>query len=150
MKSLFDSDTHQEVLGRIEQLHEHQQPVWGKMNVAEMLNHSQRPLKVANGRMSFMENPNIVKKFMLKLFKPQLYNDQPIRRNLPTVSEFKVLKYDSFEEEKQRLIECVNEFQKKDLNLHWPEHPIFGKFTTEQWGKMQYKHLDHHLKQFGV
>jgi hypothetical protein len=150
MKSLFDSDTHQEVLRRIELLNEQKQPLWGKMKTAEMLNHSQRPLKIANGRMTFTESPNAIKKLMFKFFKPQLYNDKPIRHNLPTVKDFKVLKYDSFQEEKTRLIECVNEFQKKDLNLHWPKHPFFGDFTTEQWGKMQYKHLDHHLRQFGV
>ncbi|MBL0146112.1 MAG: DUF1569 domain-containing protein [Chitinophagaceae bacterium] len=29
-------------------------------------------------------------------------------------------------------------------------HPFFGKFTGDQWGKFMYKHLDHHLQQFGV
>ena len=150
MKSLFDSDTHNEVLRRIEQLDEHKQPLWGKMSVSEMLNHSQRPLKVANGRMTFTENPNLVKKALLRLFKKQMYNDTPWKQNIPTVKDFKVVEADEFHKEKQQLIDCVNEFQKKDLNLHWPEHPFFGKFTTEQWGKMQYKHLDHHLRQFGV
>ncbi len=150
MKSLFDSDTHQEVLQRIEKLDEHKKPHWGKMSVAEMLNHCQRPLKVANGRMTFTENPNAVMKLVLKLYKSHMYNDKPWKHNLPTVNDFKVKAADSFHIEKQRLKDCVNEFQKKDLNLHWPKHPFFGEFTTEQWGKMQYKHLDHHLSQFGV
>ena len=32
----------------------------------------------------------------------------------------------------------------------WDPHPVFGSFTPEQWGQMQYKHLDHHLRQFNV
>ncbi|MGB5666410.1 MAG: DUF1569 domain-containing protein, partial [Maribacter sp.] len=32
----------------------------------------------------------------------------------------------------------------------WNLHPLFGEFTVEQWGQMEFKHLDHHLKQFGV
>ncbi|MEZ4803809.1 MAG: DUF1569 domain-containing protein [Gelidibacter sp.] len=150
MKSLFDSDTHQEVLKRLAQLDEHREPLWGKMNVAEMLNHSQFPLKVANGRMTLTETPNPFMKVVFKLYKSQLYNDKPWKQNLPTVKDFKVTEHSTFEEEKEKLIECINEFQKKDLNLHWPEHPFFGKFSTDQWGKMQYKHLDHHLRQFGV
>lgn len=150
MKSLFDSDTHQEVLDRIMQLDEHKEPVWGIMTIAEMLNHSQRPLKVANGRMTLMETPNPFMKVVFRLYKSHMYNDTPWKQNLPTVKDFKVAEYDSFDIEKKRLVECLVEFNKKGLNLHWPEHPFFGKFTTDQWGKMQYKHIDHHLRQFGV
>ncbi|NND11366.1 MAG: DUF1569 domain-containing protein, partial [Flavobacteriaceae bacterium] len=32
----------------------------------------------------------------------------------------------------------------------WEPHPSFGYYTKDQWGKTQYKHLDHHLRQFGV
>ena len=150
MKSLFDSDTHHEVLQRIEKLDAQKQPLWGKMTVAEMLNHSQRPLKVANGRMTITERPNPLKKAILRFFKSQMYNDKPWKQNIPTLQDFKVVNAEEFDKEKEQLISYVNEFQKKDLNLHWPEHPFFGKFTTAQWGKMQYKHLDHHLRQFGV
>ncbi|MCK7591934.1 DUF1569 domain-containing protein [Subsaxibacter sp. CAU 1640] len=150
MKSLFDSDTHEEVLKRLDQLDEHKQPLWGKMNVAEMLNHSQRPLKVANGRMTLTESPNAFMRLIFRFYKSEMYNDKPWKQNIPTVKDFKVVEFDTFQKEKEGLIECINEFQKKDLNLHWPKHPFFGEFTTDQWGKMQYKHLDHHLRQFGV
>lgn len=150
MKSLFDSDTHEEVLKRLDQLDEHKQPLWGKMNVAEMLNHSQRPLKVANGRMVLTESPNAFMRLIFRFYKSEMYNDKPWKQNIPTVKDFKVVEFDTFQKEKEDLIDCINEFQKKDLNLHWPKHPFFGEFTTDQWGKMQYKHLDHHLRQFGV
>ncbi|MFD1127776.1 DUF1569 domain-containing protein [Paenibacillus provencensis] len=28
-------------------------------------------------------------------------------------------------------------------------HPFFGKLTSEEWSIGLYKHLDHHLKEFG-
>jgi hypothetical protein len=31
-----------------------------------------------------------------------------------------------------------------------PEHFIFGAMTMEQWNALQWKHIDHHLRQFGV
>jgi len=150
MKSLFDSVTYQEVLLRVEQLNEQKQPLWGKMNVAEMLNHSQRPLKVANGRMTIVESPNPFMRLAMRFYKSHMYNDTPWKQSLPTIKDFKVIAYDNFLEEREKLIECMNEFNKKALNLHWPKHPFFGEFTNDQWGKMQYKHLDHHLRQFGV
>ncbi|MCB0447805.1 MAG: DinB family protein [Gelidibacter sp.] len=150
MQTLFDNQTYQEVLQRIENLDEHSQPVWGQMDVAQMLNHCQRPLEVANGRLTFTEKPGFAKKLVFKFFKPQMYNDKPWKQNIPTVKDFKVEQAKPFVEEKQKLKEVLSEFNKKDLNLHWPKHPFFGEFTTEQWGKMQYKHIDHHLRQFGV
>ena len=150
MKSLFDSDTHQEVLERLEKLDAQREALWGQMTVAQMLNHSQRPLQVANGKMAFTEKISPVKRVIYRLFKSQMYNERPWKQDIHTVKDFKVTGVYVFDEEKQHLIECLNDFQKKDLNLHWPNHPFFGKFTTDQWGKMQFKHIDHHLRQFGV
>ncbi len=150
MKSLFDFETHQEVLKRIDTLDENRVALWGKMSVAEMLNHSQRPLLVANGRLAFTEKLNPLKRLVFKFYKSQMYNDKPWKHDIHTVKDFVVSGADPFVEEKERLIVCINEFQKKDLNLHWPKHPFFGSFSTAQWGMMQYKHIDHHLRQFGV
>ncbi|WP_253256011.1 DUF1569 domain-containing protein [Formosa algae] len=55
-----------------------------------------------------------------------------------------------FDKEKTRLVLLITEFSKKSTVKTWPNHPLFGYFTPEQWGKMQYKHLDHHLNQFNV
>lgn len=150
MKSLFDTAPYHEILERINQLNENTNPQWGKMNVGLMLKHCQYPLDVANGKLILKEKPHPIKKMMFKLFKSQMYNDKTWKQNLPTVQDFRVNSFDSFEEEKTRLLNVISEFHKKDLNLHWPDHPFFGHFTTEQWGKMQYKHMDHHLRQFGV
>ena len=29
-------------------------------------------------------------------------------------------------------------------------HPFFGRLTPAEWAIQQYKHLDHHLRQFGA
>ena len=149
MKSLFDSNTHQEVLQRIEKLNPQNQPIWGKMSVSQMLRHCQKPLEVANGKLE-LPRPNALKRYVFGLFKSSLYDDKPWRHNLPTAKEFVIKNTTDFQVEKEKLIADINEFEKKSTNLNWPDHPMFGKFTTDQWGKMQYKHLDHHLMQFGV
>jgi hypothetical protein len=116
------------------------------MDVAQMLHHCQQPLKVALGK------SELKKRFfpLASLFKKSLYNDKPWRQNLPTAKLFKVTDSKDFETEKQELEAMLASFHKKKGQTEWKPHPIFGKFTAEQWGKMQYKHLDHHLKQFGV
>ena len=86
----------------------------------------------------------------MKTFKGMMYNDKPWKQNLPTAKEFIVTNTKEFEKEKTQLISLLEEFNQKNENKALPPHPIFGSFTNEQWGKMQYKHLDHHLRQFGA
>lgn len=32
----------------------------------------------------------------------------------------------------------------------WPPSRVFGRISGRSWGVLQHKHLDHHLRQFGV
>ena len=150
MKSLFESETHQDILNRIEKLNENSKANWGKMNVGQMLKHYQLPLEVALGKRKMKTNTGFLKKIVFKLFKPLMYNNKPWKRNLKTPKEFVITEPQVFSVEKDNLVTLINEFASKKNNTNWPKHPIFGVFTTEQRGQMQYKHLDHHLTQFGV
>ena len=150
MQTLFDQRVHQQILSRINQLTENSSPQWGKMTVAQMVKHCQMPLLVASGKMELTQQVGFVKRMALKLYKSHMYNDKPWPKNLITPADFKITAQPQFEREKDKLIITINDFHGKALNIRWPRHPYFGEFNTEQWGKMQYKHLDHHLRQFGV
>ncbi|WP_341216559.1 DUF1569 domain-containing protein [uncultured Wocania sp.] len=150
MKSLFETETQQIILSRIQNLNETSQPNWGKMNVAQMLTHCQKPLEVANGTLQLHTKIGFAKKIMFKLFKSAMYNDKPWQKNLGTVREFRITDSKEFASQKEKLTHVINEFSQLKEKTSWPTHPLFGNFTPEQWGKMQYKHLDHHLTQFGV
>lgn len=150
MQTLFDQKVHKEVLRRVDSLTENSKPSWGKMDVAQMVRHCQMPLLVANGKMELTEKVGVLKKMVFKLYKPVMYNDKPWPENITTPKDFKVTDSYDFETERNQLKLTIDEFHNKAFNMHWPKHPFFGKFSTDQWGRMQYKHLDHHLKQFGV
>ncbi len=150
MKSLFDSKVHDNILKRIECLDNNSPALWGKMSVDQMLKHCQLTLEIANGKREMKGSANGFKKIIFSLFKPMMYNDKPWRHNLKTAKELIITNHYNFTTEKDYLIELINEFVSKKDNTNWPEHPLFGHFTTDQRGKMQYKHLDHHLKQFDV
>lgn len=89
-------------------------------------------------------------KVLGKFFKKSLYNDKPWKQNLPTAKSFKVEEDKDFATEKEVLISLIRDFYQEKDKKEWDPHPAFGSFTPEQWGQMQYKHLDHHLRQFGV
>lgn len=147
MKSLFDPIILNEIENRINKLSIDSIPIWGEMNVSQMFYHCQFPLKIALRK----EHPKLKPNFLAKLlFKKSMYNDKPWKKNLPTHSKLKVVEQKDYETEKEQLLNLVAEFSNQRKRKEWDDHPMFGKFTNEQWGKMQYKHLDHHLQQFNV
>ena len=147
MKSLFNTETFSETKNRINQLTENSQKQWGKMSVGQMLHHCQGPLNIMLEKEKYGLKANLLAKL---LFKRMLYNDTPFRKNLPTAKFLKESETKDFSAEKNVLIFLLGEFESQRDREEWKPHPGFGYFTKQQWGQMQYKHLDHHLKQFEV
>lgn len=147
MESLFESQACSQILDRIGRLEEGMQPSWGKMTVGQMVWHCQVPLRVGIENKAPRKKPNPLIKW---LFKKSMYNDKPWRKNLPTSPLAKAHDDKDLKAELPELKSLVKEFHALGDRKDWNPHPIFGILTPEQWGQMQYKHLDHHLSQFGV
>lgn len=147
MKSLFAPEAYSEINTRFNQLSESSVKQWGKMSVGQMLHHCQGPLNIMLEKDTYGLKPNLLTTLF---FKKMLYNDTPFRKNLPTANFLKESDPKDFYAEKQKLSLLLDEFESKRNREEWKAHPGFGYFTKQQWGQMQYKHLDHHLKQFGV
>ena len=149
MKSLFDKTTCEEIISRLNKLSPQSKRQWGKMDVAQMLAHCKVAFMVP---LNEKKLPRAFVGILLGwMFKKKLYNDQPWKQNLPTSPQFIIKDQRNFETEKQTLTALVTEFYTKgpDKVGNHP-HPFFGTYTKEQWGKSMYKHIDHHLTQFGV
>lgn len=135
------------MLERLSKLRESDEPLWGKMNAAQMLAHVQMPISVAFGTHSV--EGNWLMKLILPLFKKRLYDDRPWKKNLPTEKTFITTGDDKmFDLEMKHVVDLVSRFTESAIVND--RHPIFGKLTKEQWAKATWKHLDHHLTQFGV
>jgi hypothetical protein len=149
MKSLFNPADNQEIIDRINKLTPETLPDWGKMNVAEMLAHAQQPMKVALGELII--KPSVFGKFFGRFIKNGLLNDEPFKKGLPTAKEFLTPHHGKFEEEKNSLIALIQKFKNGGPDgISKDPHPFFGKMTGDEWDVFQWKHLDHHLRQFGV
>lgn len=150
MKSIFNKDAYNEILARLEHLSENSQAKWGKMNVSQMLIHCQKPIKIAFDEET-VQKPNFLMKLMIKFFKPTLYNDKPWKQGLPTAKEFVIKDDKDFETAKNDLKQLVSRMHENEADFKPSKnHPIFGKMESWMWGQSAYKHLDHHLTQFGV
>jgi hypothetical protein len=57
-------------------------------------------------------------------------------------------RYD-FAYEKARCLSMIDRFLAKPMDAPWPRAANFS-MTGRHWSQLQYKHLNHHLTQFGV
>ena len=149
MKSLFNPEDNNELVQRIERLTPTSPAQWGKMNVAQMLSHLQEPIKIAFGEVKLKQS--LVGVLFGRMAKKKMMKGDTLTKNLPTAPSF-IRKDDrNFEKEKTQLVSYVKAFVTKGPDgLTKDTHPFFGKLTTTEWDVLGWKHIDHHLRQFGV
>jgi hypothetical protein len=150
MKNIFNEADRNEILQRIEKLTPTTQALWGKMNVAQMLAHCANGAKMPTGEIKTTRAPfpfNILG----KLLKSKILAEGPLRRNSPTAQELKIVDPKDFDKEKANFIAAVKKLgQLGEQGIKDEIHPFFGKMTAKEWGRVNYKHADHHLSQFGA
>lgn len=148
--NLFEEASCQHYIKRIHQLTPQSQAQWGKMNVAQMLNHCQQPFFVVDGQLKAKTNP-IFKFLFGGSAKREMLTKPEFRKSLPTFKEFQIVDKKEFEKERDGLIQTIKKFSTNgEAGILNKEHGLFGTMTTEEWNLLLSKHLDHHLKQFGV
>lgn len=119
------------------------------MTVSQMLAHCQAPIRIATGEQSLKRI--LVGILFGGIARRQLVKPEPFKKGLPTAKEFIVSDVRDFEKEKALLITSIERFtQKGPQGLTEDPHPFFGRMTETEWDILQWKHLDHHLRQFGV
>ena len=149
MKNLFEKETIDEVIARIDKLQPATQRQWGKMDVAQMMAHCSAALDLASGRLVL---PRLLIGRILGPFVRPIYtNDKPFSRNSPTDRKLVISDPRDFSREQEQLKFRIREFhQGGEAQCTKHPHPFFGKLTPQDWSTGMYKHLDHHLRQFGV
>lgn len=150
MKSVFETATTEELINRINKLTPTSQALWGKMNVSQMLAHCCVSYEMVYDNIH--KAPSAFLKLMLRLFaKDSVVGDKPYKKNGPTATSFLITTEKDFEHEKTRLIAYIEKTRALGETFFDNKESVsFGKLTVAQWNTMFYKHLDHHLSQFGV
>ena len=150
MKNIFTKEVTDEVIERIAKLTANTQPNWGSMSVGQMLAHC-----CVAYEMVYTDKhpkPNAFLKMILKLFvKKSVVSEKPYPKNGKTAPQFLIKEERDFEKEKGRLIDYIKKTQELgEKEFEGKESHSFGKLTIEEWNNLFYKHVDHHLTQFGV
>lgn len=149
MNSIFIPRQREALSVRLANLEPEAVRLWGRMTPSQMLAHcaiamgdvlGERPVKQA-----------FLGKLITPLIRGQIFGEKPFRRNAPTDPTYVVSGLQAFEAERTRLATLIDRLiQRGPAKADGLIHPFFGRLNGDEWGRLVYKHLDHHLRQFGV
>ena len=148
MESLFTTG-HDALAARLRTLTADTPPRWGKMDAAQMCSHCLHGLRVATGELQ--ARPLLLGRLFGRFARRVALGDKPFGRNLPTGPDFRRREPLDFDAEQAALLAALQRFH--DLGpdgLGTARHPFFGPMTPDDWDLLMWKHLDHHLRQFGA
>ena len=150
MTTLFDAAERDRILARIDALRADAPRGWGKMNPAQMLSHCALGMEAATG--DAVLHSNFMAKLIGPLFKGWMLGPKPFSQNSPTHPLLVLDKATcDFDREKTRLVAVVRKFCDGGPSAAAKyRHAFVQKLTGDEWGVLQFKHLDHHLRQFGA
>jgi hypothetical protein len=150
LPNIFSAPIADAVIARIEKLMPNTNPQWGKMSAAQMLAHCNVIYEMSLE--DIHKKPNVIVKFILTLMvKNSVVSEKPYKHNSQTAPQLVIKEDKNFEEEKRRLIQYIQKVQTLgDKYFDMKESHSFGALSSSEWNNLYYKHLDHHLGQFGL
>jgi hypothetical protein len=148
MPTFWDADTRDELCRRVSRLSSDSKANWGKFTAAQMVAHLNDAMRMATG-----ELPVAPKNLPLRYFplKQLVLYVLPFPKGAPTAPEL-LARCDAADlrSEQSEFGTIAARTAARQASDRWPAHPAFGAMTHKAWGKLIYRHTDHHLKQFGV
>jgi hypothetical protein len=147
MKTLHAEADRRSITDRLSRLDPETKPRWGKMDAPQMVAHITNALSMASGDLVVREKRHPVRFPPLKQLMIYVL---PMPKGLPTAPELIARAPASFNGEVDAFVAAVHRFATRDQSAAWPRHPVFGAMSRHAWGVLAYKHVNHHLTQFGV
>ena len=136
MKDLFDPNDNREIIERIGKLLPSAQAQWGKMHVAQMLAHTQMPLRYALGELKLKRK--LLGMLFGRITLKKLTSGKPWKHSMPTNPNFVVADEREFEKERKQLIALVQRFPQSGPSAITKEaHPFFGRMNPQEWSSLQ-------------
>jgi hypothetical protein len=149
MKTIFEPIAYAEIVRRVNAVHSGSPRQWGKMTVAQMLEHTARAVEMAAGKVPGKQRP--IGRALSWAFRRNFVGPDPFPKNSPTGPNFIVKHEPELEQARERLKSLLADLHAMgEAGCEGNIHGFFGKMSGREWGITQYKHLDHHLRQFGA
>ena len=146
-KSLLDDGARRRIVERIEGLGPHSRRRWGTMSLPKAVCHMADQLAAALGELEVKPMRGIARWPGVSWLVVHVL---PVPRGVPTAPELLGTDLGELEEARAHLKGVLERFAANGEGGEWREHPAFGRLSGREWGKLGWKHMDHHLRQFGA
>jgi hypothetical protein len=105
-----------------------------------------------NMRMALGELPVASKRLPIRYppLKQLIVYWLPFPKGVPTAPELLARRPAAWADDVAGLKALIGRAGERGQAASWPEHPAFGRMSGRAWGVLMYRHIDHHLRQFGV
>ncbi|HYE96754.1 MAG TPA: DUF1569 domain-containing protein [Rubricoccaceae bacterium] len=148
MRTLFSPADRAAIHARLDRLTPNAERRWGRMTAPEMVCHIADQMRVGLGELpapskpSFLSNPVLRRAALFWLPWP--------KGKAPTDPAMLTSKPASWVDDVAAVHALVERVGERGAEGPWSTHPAFGRLSGKDWGRLCYRHLDHHLTQFGV
>lgn len=152
MNTLFDAAARRALLERVRRLRDlepDRKPEWGRMSAPLMVRHCAASLRQGLGELETSREPHgLLSRWPFYWLAIHVLPWPKGKVEAPP--ELLDVSPGEWEEDIDELASLVERFGEADPGGEWPRHGLFGRIPGRSWGVLQYRHLDHHLRQFGV
>lgn len=147
MKSLWQPAVREELLVRARRLTVDHRPRWGRMTAEQMVSHLVQTCRMGTGELPVRPVKLFTRHWPINVLVAYF---MPFPRNLPTVKPLVARPPEGIHRDLATLAECLEAFARSAGRTEWPEHPALGRLSGRAWARLGWRHIDHHLRQFGV
>ncbi len=148
MPTLADPAARAAIIARFDRLTPTANPRWGKMTAPQMVAHLCDAMRMARGDLAVKpKNMPLLRWYPIKMLVIYVL---PFPKNAPTAREIISRTPDDFNAEVSAAKALIERNAADIASLPEVDHPVFGKMSRADWGALGHRHIDHHLRQFGV
>jgi Protein of unknown function (DUF1569) len=144
---MWDAGTPREIHNRVGRLTPDRKGDWGRMSASQMVCHLGESLKMALGELPVAPKSSLLRYPPLKQF---IVYVAPFPKNVPTAPELLLRTPSDWTGDVTALLGLVDCVVARGRSATWEKHPVFGALSPRAWGVLMYRHIDHHLRQFGA
>jgi hypothetical protein len=149
MSTLAKPEIPAQCCARLERLDPATTPKWGRMTAHQMICHLSDSFKVVVGEKMVSTAPGPIPRRLIKWVA--LRTPLPWGHGVPTRPEVEQGRGGTppgdWDQDRRELREWILSFPSR---REFRAHPMFGQMNWDDWQIWGYRHVDHHLRQFGI
>ncbi len=146
MRTLLDPSEREALLQRFRCLNPESRPEWGSLTAPRMVCHLADALRVALGELPARDGSNLLSRSLVRWLVVHT-GLQPPPGRIATAPEMLTSQPTSWADDCRTFENLVGRLAG---GAELARHPFFGPLSRREWGLLSWKHIDHHLRQFGV